>query len=435
MSRIVAVAALLLARILGGAVACRADTLADAWRLALANNPQLAAVQLEEAASHQDVGVATTGRWPTAWAQGSYSLRSDERNFLIANPFAPGQQFVAPYAQREAAGAALGVSLPIYSGGEITNSVMSAQAGAAASVQGTASSRLGLLLAVGEAYLAVLRSQRELEVADQSLMSLVAHERDVQRQLEQQRVALSDKLAAQVAAATAEQLRLRRVNQLETARGEYNRLLSRPLGAPVQLDEISLPPLAGSVELLQQLAWEGRPDLAQLQATADARHFEAARLRGASLPHVNAVGRYDFEENRFQTPQAISTAAIVVDWNYFDAGRSRRAASAEQTRAASIAKLVEDLRSRIALEVRSQCNAAQEAFARQEVAARAFAHADESLRVSELRFAQGATVESEVLDAQARRTQAASDFYNAGYDLTLAALRLRYAVGILGNER
>jgi outer membrane protein len=433
MNRLVAVVAMALALPLVGGVS-RAESLADAWWLALGSNPQLAAAQLDAMAAQQDVGVAATGRMPTAWAQGSYAARSDQRNFRIANPLSPGQQFVSPYAQREAAAAAAGVTLPIYTGGELTNRILGAEANAAASAQGTASSRLELLLAVGEAYIAVLRSQRELQVADQNLVCLAAHDRDVQRYFEQQRVPRSDVLSAQVATATAEQLRLRRAHQLETARGEYNRLLSRPLGAPVQIDEVTLPPLSGNVEQLQQTALQRRPELAQLQASVDARQFEAERLRASARPHVNAVGRYDFEENRFQTPQAITSAAIVVDWNYYDAGRSRRAASAEQTRASSLGKLAEDLKSRIALDVLTECNSAQEAFARLQVAARTLERAEENLRVSTLRFAQGATVESEVLDAQARRTQAASDSYNAGYDLTLAGIRLRYAMGILGNE-
>lgn len=413
----------------------RAESLEDAWAQSLCSNAQLAAVQLEESAAHQDVNVAATNRWPTAWAQGSYSVRSDERNFRLTNPFLPSQQFLAPYSQREAAASAVGLSLPLYTGGEATNSVMGAEARACASVQGTATARLQLLRAVAEAYIGVLRCQRELEVADQNLASLTAHERDVQQNFDQQCVARNDLLTAQVATATAEQLRLRRLHQLETARGEYNRLLCRPLDAPVLLDEVEIPQLEGDIEGLQQLAWGQRPDLAQLEASADARRYEAERLRGAARPHVNAVGRYDFEENRFQTPQAITTAAVVVDWNFFDAGRSRRAACAEQDRACSLSKLVDDLRSRIALEVITEWNSTQEASARRGVAARAFEQADENLRVSGLRYAQGSIVESEVLDAQSRRTQAASDYHNAGYDLALAQIRLRYAAGVLGDGR
>jgi outer membrane protein len=412
---------------------CRAETLADAWAQALSMNPQLAAVQLEEAAAHHDRAAVAADRWPQAWVQGSYAVRNDERSFRLANPFAPGTQFVAPYSQREAAGAAAGVTLPLYTGGEITSAVQSADARAAASIHGSAASRLQLLLAVSEAFVAVLRNQCDLVVSEQNLASLTAHAADVQKNHDQQRVSRSDVLSAQVAAAGAEQLRLRRLHQLEAARGEYNRLLTRPLDAPVALDEVNIAPVALSLEELQQSACAQRPDLAQLAATVEARQLEAERLRGEARPHVNAVGRYDFEENRYQTPQAITSAAVVVDWNVFDAGQSRRAACAEATRAASVGKLADDLRSRVALEVLTEWNSVEDARARCEVAARAFDQAEENFRCVSLRYAEGAAVQTDVLDAQARRIQAASDYHNAGYDWTIAQLRLRYAAGILGN--
>ncbi len=99
---------------------------------------------------------------------------------------------------------------------------------------------------------------------------------------------------------------------------------------------------------------------------------------------------------------------------------------------ASLGKSIEDLRSRIALEVLTQWNSWQEASARLSVAGQALEQSEENLRVSQLRFAGGLGVATEVLDAQSLRTQAASDYHNAGYDLWLAQIRLRYAAGILG---
>jgi outer membrane protein TolC len=60
-------------------------------------------------------------------------------------------------------------------------------------------------------------------------------------------------------------------------------------------------------------------------------------------------------------------------------------------------------------------------------------HADENLRVLQLRFTQGLTVSSKVLDAQTLRSQVASDLYDAAYDCCLASIRLRHAAGILGS--
>src|SRR5688572_18469399 len=96
-----------------------AETLSAAWQQALASNGQLAASQLEHDATRSEWVAASAERLPRVWTQTSYQLRSDERSFQFANPLAPSQQFITPYAQREAALSTLGVTAPIYTAGEI----------------------------------------------------------------------------------------------------------------------------------------------------------------------------------------------------------------------------------------------------------------------------------------------------------------------------
>jgi outer membrane protein len=418
---------------LGTPVIGWADTLAAAWAEALANNAQLASSRIERDAAGADFAATRAQRLPSVWTQGGYQVRSDERSFRFANPLSPSQQFVTPYTQDEAALAAIGISAPLYMGGEIDSAAKSAAARSEAALHAEATTRLRLMLAVASAYIDVLRSQRDLEVAQQSLEALSLHLQNAQCHFDQQRVPQSDLLSAQVAMAMGEQERLRRHYQLEMCRASYNRFLGRPLESAVDLDELHVPPLAAGLEELQRLAMASRPDLRELTSTALAGQHDSERLRGATRPHVSAVGRHDFEENRFQTPQGVASAGVVIDWNFYDGGRSRLLAISQQARAASLSKLADDLRSRIALEVLIEWNAAQEAVARRQVAAGALQHADERLRVAVLRYAQGVGTESEVMDAQSQRAQTAREFFGAGYDASLAQLRLRYAVGILGG--
>jgi len=264
--------------------------------------------------------------------------------------------------------------------------------------------------------------------------SLTAHEREVEGLFGQQRVPRNDLLAAKVVTAAARQNQLRQQNVLMTARARYNRTLGIPLFAEVRLEELSLPQSPWSLEQFLGVAWQRRPDLLQLQAARQASLFEANRLRAAGLPQVNAVGSYLYEENRFRSPQTLASAAMVVDWNVFDGGRSRRSATAERTRAASMGREMEDLKSQISLELLTAWNNRYEATARLEVSLCALEHADENLRVTRLRYARGMDVGSEVLASQQRRTEAARDQYHARYDLTWAQLQLKYAAGILGED-
>lgn len=406
-----------------------AETLVEAWSIALANNSKLAATEYQSAASAHDLASTRTERLPDASLRSSYIVRSDSPSFRVPNAL-PGLDRFA-FLQREAAAAEVQVRVPVYTSGRIKNSIASAQATLSASEYDAAATRSDILLAIGEAYLSVLRVRRELEVALQDLTSLSAHETEVKSLFDQQRVPRNDLLAAQVTTAAARQNRLRAQHRLQTVRAAYNRLLGRPLNAMFQLHELRLPWLPQSLDQLEQIAWRQRPELLRLKASADSRYFEAQRLLAARRPQISAVGRYEFEENRFQTPQAITSASIVVDWNLLDGGRRTRSANAELARAASLSRLVEDFKLQVSLDLLSSWNDRQEAAARLDVAAQTVEHADENLRVSRLRYTSGMAVQTEVLDAQSRRTQVARDYFNAAYDLTLSQLRLRHAGGMV----
>jgi outer membrane protein TolC len=431
MRRSAIIAALSAGLLLSGPGGACAESLYDAWAAALATNGQLGAAELQSEAADFDVEAARAGRLPVAAVSGYYSVRSDERHFIFNNPLLPGQEFITPYAQRDAAGAIGVVKMPLYASGRIKNSIRSAEARATAAEHASAMSRLELLLAVGQAYVRVLRARCEQCAADDNLASLSAHEAEVRSHFDQQCATTSDMLAAQVSTSTAAQLCLQRNKELATAGAAFNRLVGRRVEASVDLDELALPPVAGALEDLHQVGWRQRPDLAELRATAEAHRFEAERIRSTARPEVSANGRYDFEENRYQTPQGIASAAVVVDWRLYD-GASRKGASAELSRASSLGRLADDLRAQIALEIFTARNCEQEATARMAVTSASLERAAENVRVSKLRYAHGQATSSEVLDAQARRAQAVRDHDNARYDYCLAQIQLLYAMGILG---
>ena len=181
-----------------------------------AQNHRLAAAQFEEAAAAEDVGAAVAERRPNLALRSGYTLRSDDPKFIVREPLPGFGTFEFPYAQRNAALAGAEARLPLYTSGRISSTIQSAHAREAAAQFETAQARLDLLNAVGEAYIGVLRLQREVEVAEHDLASLEAHLTDVQQLRVRERVAEQDLLAAQAAVATARQRRASQQRALES---------------------------------------------------------------------------------------------------------------------------------------------------------------------------------------------------------------------------
>jgi outer membrane protein TolC len=412
----------------------RAETLEDAWSAALAHNQRLAAARMGQVAAAEDLGAAAAERMPNVSLYSAYTVRSDTPSFVVREPIPGFGSFQFPFANQNAASVSTDVQLPIYTGGRITNSIRSANARKTASEWDTAQVRLDLLFEVGEAYLGVLRLEREVEAARSESESLAAHAEDIARRAAEERALHGDVLAAQVAARSAQQRWSQQLRALEVARGRYNRFVGRPANSNVELVEPQLEALPYDLDQLVQVAYDRRPDLRSLMSTSDAHEYAAWSVRGSGRPQITASVGTQYEENRFTDPQTLSTAAVAVDWNLFDGGKIERLSDAERARAASIRCLAEDLKSQIAVDLLAAWNDAALAADQLQLATQTVAYATELHRTIQLRFNCGMELSAAVLDAQARLTNAQSDESHARYQRASAHLRLRYLAGILAPE-
>ena len=99
--------------------------------------------------------------------------------------------------------------------------------------------------------------------------------------------------------------------------------------------------------------------------------------------------------------------------------------------AAAAARMRDETRSLIELQVRSAWTTERETRSRIEVAQLGKRQADENLRVVTRQFQEGLVNHTEVLDAQTQQTSAAMNLCHATYDAIVATYRLRRAIGLL----
>jgi outer membrane protein len=234
-----------------------------------------------------------------------------------------------------------------------------------------------------------------------------------------------------VAVSNARQRAIQAANRLDASRAAYNRSLGRPLTSAVRIAELPLETVDADVESLTAAALRRRPEIARLAVQVRELHNQALSLRAKDRPQFGLWGQYAFEENRFQTPEGIASVGVGVTYDVFDGGRNRREAAALRQRAEGLMRLRADLESRIALQVRRAWLDIQETRRRLEVTSEAIQRAEENLRVASRRYLAGMAINTEVLDAEALRTETRRNHDNAAYDAVLAVLRLRHATGEL----
>ncbi len=407
--------------------ASMAETLEDAWAIAVDNNHQIKSAKADTSASEQQLYSAQGQRLPELNVGSGYTQFSETQ---AAKADFQGQTGQFNTYQAGSVKAQAIASVPIFTSGRISHSINAAEASLQAAQHNEISSMLTIKMQVSEAYVTVLRMEGVLQVAQSHVDSLTSHNKDVKNLYDQGVVAKNDLLAASVELANAQQLVTQASNQLDIARAHYNQLLNRNLADEVHLAAQFPETPTGTLSELSNSALTQRPELIVLAQQIEALQQQAQSVKAGTLPQVAVNGGYQYQENRYQVYQGLWMVNVGMQWKLFD-GSTGHSSDAINRQAISLKEQRDDLGSIISLQVRQAWLDKQEAKKRIEVTRQAIAQADENMKVTTDRYQQGLSTNTEVLKAEDLRTQSHENFNNASYDAALATLRLRRAVGIL----
>ncbi|MBV8610667.1 MAG: TolC family protein [Singulisphaera sp.] len=468
-----------------------AENLGDAWAIALGVNQQLQAQQAQSGAAGLNLSAAKSARLPTV------------RNFTF-NAFLTAAPYIQnPFTSTTATGGSSGrgagttntpgattgsvpttnagvlsglpsvfpvlgpgqrdlpfsltyAAVPLYTGGRILRSIDAAGAQVGAQRSEEFRTALDLKLTVAEAYVGVLRAQKDLQVARTNVEQLASFARDVKNRREQGLALRSDELAASVSLANGQLGEIQATTALEAAWATYNRYLCRPLkdmafleelnpltptGDPTQLAQLALEAVRAStrvsaldeaeVAALTDQAFRIRPELAGLSEQARGLAAQAAAARAGVRPQAGFAMAFVYLGNNNSIPQGFGAATFYVDWTITDGGASRRRSAALRQQEVAALRRRADTADDIALQVRTRWLDLRQSRQRVPVSRLAVVQAEENINVVTERYREQVSTYTEVLDAETRRIQSLTNFYHALYDESLALFRLHRAVGDL----
>ena len=419
---------------LAGAVAAAAsaETLTDAWALALQQDHSLAAARNQAEAAGFEAQAARAQRWPTVAVGGSYTQLDDSPAFdfsFTGLPLTPPELFADDNFLMGSAT----LTVPLFTSGRISSSIAAAEARERGVGAQVTAATADVKLAVADSYVEVLRARKAHGVASSSVQTLEALTRDTTSMFERELVPKNELLAVQVALADARQNELRAANAAEVAAAAYNRRLGAPLDRPVELSETLAVPVELSQDLpaLVEQAKSRRAELDAFDAQAEAYGQLARTERSRVLPQVALSGGYQYLENQFLDDETVGMAGIGVQWALFDGGQSRKRAAALDRNRRATEQQRADASSQIELQVRQAYLGIQESRQRVIVTAQAAEQADENLRIARERYTAGLGTQTQLLQAETLRVQALRNRDDATLDAGLAQLRLARAVGAL----
>ncbi|HEY9766810.1 MAG TPA: TolC family protein, partial [Chroococcales cyanobacterium] len=176
-----------------------------------------------------------------------------------------------------------------------------------------------------------------------------------------------------------------------------------------------------------ELALNNRPEMKQLSLKRDVDLRTIDLSTRAYLPTVAAIGSYSMQgagTGRYWL------AGVSAQWNLLDGGKTKSKIAQSQSDVARDEALLDLTRSRLALDVQKSIQDRDEARERLNIADEGLSFAQESFRLSEVRYRSGVGTGLEVIDSQSALTQAEQNRIGAFYDLQAAELKLARSLGI-----
>jgi outer membrane protein TolC len=406
-----------------------AETLEEAWKIALSVDNRLIAGQKNVEAMEQSLFAAKSNRLPNLSIESSYTMLNESPAAILNMPGMPTNQITM--SEDKSLSYKTFLTLPVFTGGRISNGINAASSNYKASLSELKKTSLDIKLNVVEAYTNVLRAKHWVDVTESNVKSLSSHVRDVSNLYEQGMITKNELLAANVSLADANQRLIQAKNNLDNAKAAYNRLLGRSLEKEVEIEDIYAEAIQVDIESLTSLALRNRPELSSLAEQADSIRFQADAVRASLYPQIAFSAGYNYQQNKYQAYEGLWTAILGLKWEIFDGGIVKHNANALIKKADSISKLREDASSIIKLQVRQVCLDIQETLNRINVTKDALKQSEENLRVTRDRYREGVGTNTEVLDAEALRIKSYNNYYNAVYDAVIAQYRLKYVTGTL----
>ena len=260
----------------------------------------------------------------------------------------------------------------------------------------------------------LFEAQGGLAANEESLALYRELDRLVSEYVERQVALPAEGLAIKTALAKQELTGVVLRNTMATLKEQLNLTLGRDLNAEVT----SAPPamvttfeadLAGA----QSAALEGRPEVREARLKVQQADYDLQRIRAAAIPEVSAtfnyLGFYNFEV----LPKNMAVVGVLASWEPWDWGRKREEA-ASKTRTLEQARLgVKEAEDSVRVDVGDKFRKVQEARAMLRVLDLGQQTARERLRVAIEQNRQQATLERQVLEAQAASADADKQYRHA----------------------
>ncbi len=369
---------------------------------------------------------------PTLGSSYNYTYRNQERT---SPSLLTGRDIVTSPAEQYTF--ATTFTQPIFTGFGLINEYKLTELGLDRAEVSSKLARQDVILDAKNAYFSVLKNQKLMGVAQQTVAS-IASQKEVSENFYKVGLSpLNDLLQSQVQLANAKQQLTTAQNNLEIARTRFNTVLRRPVTTPVLLvEEVDYATFQESLDDCLAQAQKNRLEVQVADLDIGIAEKQVKLTEKDYFPTVNLTGAYarTGDDWKAHGGEGISDSAgwnvqATATWEFWQWGRTGFGRKEKLSRLAQSKYRKTEITDTISLEVKSAFLRTQEAEQNIITIEKAVEQAKENLRITEEQYKEQVATQTDVLVAQTLLTQTMTNYYNALYDFKIAKAVLMRAIG------
>jgi outer membrane protein TolC len=326
---------------------------------------------------------------------------------------------------------------PLYDSGKTRRAVRTAELGKDLSQEEARRSQMEVIVQVVRHYYDTQLGTEQVKVAAQAMRSAEADLEKAETRRSNGMATDADVLSIRVHIAAIHEEQIRRNTDLEVSRAAMNDAIGLPLDTDHALTTPLVPRLLPHNELsgLEKSAIATRPEAHQTRLAAEIASVQAADARSNYLPQVTLHGAFEADRQRFVDRGGSNwLVSIGLNWNLFNGYADKARIAEEEAAIRRTAAEQARTESGIRLQVRQAWAGLQAAQQRIESARASVADAQESLRISQNRFAAGLSTVTDLLRTEIALLETQTRYVAAVHDQRIAAVKLEFATGTLNAD-
>jgi outer membrane protein TolC len=283
---------------------------------------------------------------------------------------------------------------------------------------------------VRNAYVELVATQAGVEARRATVKTLEEAQRVTLQYIAQKTVLQADSLEVDARLAKSKYELSVAENGLSTQREHLNQLLGRDLSSPFRVDPmLEEDPSDLTLASVRDKASQNRPEIRQAELKQKQAEYGRRLAKAEYIPDLSLSVRYQGLQNVKVLPENVGVAGFYLSWEPFDWGR-RRNNIAEKSREIEQARNgLKETQDQVSVEVGTKYRQWREAALLLKAARTASAAAAEQFRVTSVRYKEQAALIRDLLQAQARNTEATFQYQQALSSYWSAMAELRRAMG------